>query len=118
VISPAPAEPVLDQKYAATKHGLIADCQIAGDHLTCHGLMTQTPMGSSFPHPAGPMVPGKPPTLLTLERHRSSMDSEDGPRLPVRAASRRLVYHAEPGTSFQAAHPGLSMERLRLLRCQ
>jgi hypothetical protein len=135
---------VFDQKYAATKHGLIAECRIAGDRLTCGGLSTETPMGSSFPHPAGPLasqdlarcsvpatapvtvggqtirawtfpgqitaddrtvlegksakatwrtgpgalvsaaigslVPGKPPMLVTLERHRSSMDSEDGPR--------------------------------------
>ncbi len=135
---------VFDQKYAATKHGLIAECRIAGDHLTCGGLATETPMGSSFPHPAGPIIspdlarcsvpatapvtingqairawtapgqimadgrtvlegksgertwrtvpgplvsasigalaPGKPPMLITLERHRSSMDSEDGPR--------------------------------------
>ncbi len=26
------------------------------------------------------LVPGKPPMLVTLERHPSSMDSEDGPR--------------------------------------
>ena len=135
---------VFDQKYANTKRGLIADCRIAGDALTCDGLSTETPMGSSFPRPAGPLsspdlahcsvtatppltiagqtirawtfpgqitstdqvdlegsagptswrtVPGalvsaapaplapdKPPLLLTLERHPSSMDSEDGPR--------------------------------------
>jgi hypothetical protein len=135
---------VFDQKYEATKHGLIADCRIADDHLTCGGLSTETPMGSSFPHPTGPLVspdlarcsvaatapltvagqtirawtfpgqiaenervvlegnsststwrtvpgalvsaavgslvPGKPPMLVTLEHHRSSMDSEYGVR--------------------------------------
>jgi poly-gamma-glutamate synthesis protein (capsule biosynthesis protein) len=40
---------VFDQKYAATKHGLIAECRIAGDRLTCDGIPTETPSGSSFP---------------------------------------------------------------------
>jgi len=145
---------VFDQKYAASKQGLIADCRIVGNHLTCTGHLTKTSMGSSFPHPAGPLVspdlercsvpattpmtiadqtirawtfpgqigserrivlegkfnraksakdisgkaswrtkpgalvsaavasflPGKPPMLLTLERHLSSMDLEDGLR--------------------------------------
>ena len=145
---------VFDQKYAASKQGLIAECRIVGDHLTCSGLLTRTLMGSSFPQPGEPLVnpylarcsvaattpmtiadqtirawtfpgqiksdsktvlegtsdkttsekagsgidtwrtvpgslvsaaaasfvPGKPPMLLTLERHRSSMDLEDGLR--------------------------------------
>jgi poly-gamma-glutamate synthesis protein (capsule biosynthesis protein) len=44
---------VFDQKYAATKRGLIAECRIAGDSLTCGARATETPMGSSFPRPAG-----------------------------------------------------------------
>jgi len=134
---------VFDQKYEATKRGLIAQCDIAGNWLRCGGLTTETPRGSSFPHlsgrlgdaglaacavPAaaglrsgdlslrawtagrnmatatvvlrgrtgdaewrtvprgllgaelGTLVPGKAAMLFTLERHPSSMDSEDGPR--------------------------------------
>lgn len=40
---------VFDQKYAETKRGLIADCRIARDRLTCGGITTETPMGSSYP---------------------------------------------------------------------
>ena len=40
---------VFDQKYAATKRGLIAECRIVGDRLTCSGIATETPSGSSFP---------------------------------------------------------------------
>jgi hypothetical protein len=40
---------VFDQKYPITKHGLIADCRIDDDRLTCGGLTTQTPPNSSFP---------------------------------------------------------------------
>jgi poly-gamma-glutamate synthesis protein (capsule biosynthesis protein) len=44
---------VFDQKYPETKHGLIADCRISGDRLSCRGLATETPVNSSFPKPAG-----------------------------------------------------------------
>jgi len=48
---------VFDQKYPITKQGLIADCRIAGDSLTCRGMRTETPQGSAFPRlaatPAG-----------------------------------------------------------------
>jgi poly-gamma-glutamate synthesis protein (capsule biosynthesis protein) len=134
---------VFDQKYAQTKHGLIADCRITDGRLACGGIATETPGGSSYPRltgtaneaglaacavPAGRPVlaagwtlrawtpqgevdsgetvvegssaagrwrtrpgalvsaesgtldPGGPPLLLTLERHPSSMDAEDGPR--------------------------------------
>jgi len=134
---------VFDQKYADTKRGLVAECRIEGDRLSCGGLATATPIGSSFPKPAGrfdsptlagcsvpagtpltaegrtirvwtenrqvaegrvvlegkagdgrwrsvpsalvaaqlgPLEPGKPPMLVTLERHTSSMDTEQEPR--------------------------------------
>jgi hypothetical protein len=143
---------VFDQKYPETKRGLIADCRIKGDTLSCAPLATGTPPGSSFPRlsgaagaigpglasctaPAGkglqlsgwrlapwgepnrlvsgPMViegrpvekiagrmaapwkmagrrvlsvgtgrmaPDRPSFLVTIERHPSSIDSEDGPR--------------------------------------
>ncbi len=136
---------VFDQKYPITKHGLIADCQIHGDQLSCSGLATDTPTNSSFPRLAagagstndqlahcpvpaghrlvvsgqtlgpwiagngivsgnlvlqgvsasarwrtpaqallsiesGKLTPDQPPLLLTLERHPSTIDDEDGPR--------------------------------------
>ena len=43
---------VFDQKYPATKEGLIADCQIGDASLSCTALRTRTPSGSSFPKDA------------------------------------------------------------------
>jgi poly-gamma-glutamate synthesis protein (capsule biosynthesis protein) len=40
---------VFDQKYPATKEGLIADCRIRGGSLHCAALRTHTMSGSSFP---------------------------------------------------------------------
>ena len=40
---------VFDQKYPLTKHGLIADCHVDHDQLSCNGLATETPRNSSFP---------------------------------------------------------------------
>jgi len=129
---------LFDQKYPATKQGLIADCHIRAGVLECAGIGTQTPTGSAFPQPgvasfvpscpvrlappanvngyavrarvldgeyvmegrrplearawrspALPLVsaeagklagPAGPDYLLTLERHPSSLDGEDGLR--------------------------------------
>lgn len=40
---------VFDQKYPATKDGLIADCRLRGADFSCTALHTHTPSGSSFP---------------------------------------------------------------------
>jgi hypothetical protein len=40
---------VFDQAYPPTKEGLIADCLIADGRLSCQGIRTQTPRGTSFP---------------------------------------------------------------------
>jgi poly-gamma-glutamate synthesis protein (capsule biosynthesis protein) len=45
---------VFDQKYPATKEGLIADCRIHAGSLRCAGLRTHTMGGSSFPGEALP----------------------------------------------------------------
>jgi poly-gamma-glutamate synthesis protein (capsule biosynthesis protein) len=140
---------VFDQKYAETKRGLIADCRVAGDRLSCSGIATETPPRSSYPRlgavdsaslagcsvaaalpissdgwtlrawtpqrkvEAGRTVmqgtsaatrwrtrPGalvaaefgaldidRPPLLVTLERHPSSMDAEVGLRPYVYAVT-------------------------------
>jgi Bacterial capsule synthesis protein PGA_cap len=44
---------VFDQKYPATKKGLIADCTISHGVLSCSALRTQAPEASSFPTLAG-----------------------------------------------------------------
>jgi len=40
---------LFDQKYPATKRGLIADCRIRGGVLHCGAIATTTPAGSSLP---------------------------------------------------------------------
>jgi len=40
---------VFDQKYPATKRGLIADCRVRDNVLRCGGVPTLTPAGSAFP---------------------------------------------------------------------
>lgn len=44
---------VFDQKYPATKTGLIAECRIDHGCFYCSGIRTRTPKLSSFPAPAG-----------------------------------------------------------------
>jgi poly-gamma-glutamate synthesis protein (capsule biosynthesis protein) len=48
---------VFDQKYLETKRGLLADCRIAGDRLSCGAIATVTPQGSSYPRSAGKIEP-------------------------------------------------------------
>ena len=43
---------VFDQKYPATKEGLIADCRIRGERVVCGALRTHTASASSFPESA------------------------------------------------------------------
>ena len=43
---------VFDQKYPATKEGLIADCRIRGERVLCAALRTHTASASSFPEAA------------------------------------------------------------------
>ncbi|MGC9972869.1 MAG: CapA family protein [Bryobacteraceae bacterium] len=40
---------LFDQKYPATKRGLIADCRVRDNVLRCGGVPTLTPAGSAFP---------------------------------------------------------------------
>jgi len=40
---------VFDQKYPSTREGLMADCRIRGDAVSCSGLLTRTPEGTTLP---------------------------------------------------------------------
>jgi len=40
---------VFDQKYPATKKGLMASCSVENENLICRGVRTQIPMNSGFP---------------------------------------------------------------------
>jgi poly-gamma-glutamate synthesis protein (capsule biosynthesis protein) len=52
---------VFDQKYVATKEGLIADCRIRQNALRCSNLRTHTPIASSFPELANGYAPADNP---------------------------------------------------------
>jgi len=45
---------MFDQKYPATKEGLVADCRLNENGLRCAALRTRTAAGSSFPQAAAP----------------------------------------------------------------
>ena len=55
---------LFDQKYPATKRGLIADCRIRGGVLQCGGITTWTPTGSALPQPGA--VEPLPSCAVTL----------------------------------------------------
>ena len=40
---------VFDQKYPSTREGLLADCRIRHETVTCSGLLTKTPEGTTLP---------------------------------------------------------------------
>jgi poly-gamma-glutamate synthesis protein (capsule biosynthesis protein) len=44
---------LFDQRYPATKEGLLADCRIFGDTARCSALTTHTPASSTYPAVAG-----------------------------------------------------------------
>jgi len=44
---------LFDQKYPASKEGLVADCRIVDGKFRCGGIATRTPPGTSFPRNLG-----------------------------------------------------------------
>jgi poly-gamma-glutamate synthesis protein (capsule biosynthesis protein) len=44
---------LFDQKYAETKDGMIADCSVHADHLTCGALSTHTDETTAYPRLVG-----------------------------------------------------------------
>ncbi len=52
---------VFDQKYPATKQGLIAECRLGDAGLSCRPLPTRTGADTSFPEPTAPA--GEPAAL-------------------------------------------------------
>jgi poly-gamma-glutamate synthesis protein (capsule biosynthesis protein) len=57
---------VFDQKYPETKQGLIAECKVSGDQLSCSGVGTSTPANSSFPKVASDQK--KPSTNCSVSK--------------------------------------------------
>lgn len=82
---------VFDQKYPATKQGLIADCRIRHGVLSCDGISTSTPPGSAVPQfssasasvrtdnlKACPVNLRPPVTVNGFSLHGRTMDGGDG----------------------------------------
>jgi poly-gamma-glutamate synthesis protein (capsule biosynthesis protein) len=40
---------VFDQKYPSTREGMLADCRIRGESVSCRPLLTRTPEGTTLP---------------------------------------------------------------------
>jgi len=102
---------LFDQKYPATKRGLIADCRIQGGVLHCGAIGTTTPAGSSFPEPDGavPTPPcdvslRPPPTLSGFTLRASNGYVMEGARAGARTWHSRalplLSAEAGPGYLF------------------
>jgi poly-gamma-glutamate synthesis protein (capsule biosynthesis protein) len=64
---------LFDQKYLATKEGLIADCRINRGVLHCQGLTTHTAKNSFFPEPVEVQQYGLQPIRLGESIHVSGL---------------------------------------------
>ena len=71
---------LFDQKYPETKEGLIADCRIGSEAVTCTGVATRTEPGSFRPS----LAPGVPPAVVALEGCRAPLHP------PLQAGGTRL----------------------------
>ncbi len=60
---------LFDQKYEATKRGLIADCRVEGDEVACHAVETEVTAGSFHPRRATTIDP----TLRDIESCRAPL---------------------------------------------
>jgi poly-gamma-glutamate synthesis protein (capsule biosynthesis protein) len=92
---------VFDQKYPQTKQGLIADCRIRGNVLSCGGMATSTPPGSAMPRLSPDSVHvvsddfrachvelGPPVTVNGFALHGRTMDEGEGKSTYVIEGSR------------------------------
>jgi hypothetical protein len=112
---------VFDQKYPATKEGLIADCRITSGRLLCDTISTHIPPGSAFPRLVSEgrgtereaakqhqrhSREGGNPDLLPASRHRGSADRalESSRPSAIPAASPTLFMHEG---SLNACSPSL-----------
>ena len=95
---------LFDQRYPATKEGLIADCVLRGGALRCGGIATLTPAGSAFPHLApADSAAGLPACPVTLQ-----------PRPVVNGVALRVV-EAPNGYSIEGTPAGARPWRSQML---
>lgn len=81
---------VFDQKYPATKRGLIADCTALGEQLSCSSVATTTLSNSSFPEIAKPNSK-KETEIANCRVLRSSPVSIDGFEIRPRLSEHQYI---------------------------
>ncbi len=96
---------VFDQKYPSTREGLLADCRIRGDAVSCSGLPTRTPEGTTLP--VIDKVDGDTEKALT-EKALSGCAFNLSPSLVVNGITLRPA-----NSSAQGNQPGFSLEAVR-----
>lgn len=110
---------LFDQKYPATKQGLIADCTIRDGVLRCGGIPTLTPAGSSFPALAPALGSGSAAALNACPVNLTPALSVNGYAVHARAIAGQSGYVLEgvqPGARAwrSAVLPLVSAEAGRL----
>lgn len=117
---------LFDQKYPETKEGLIADCRIRGETVSCTGVATRTEVGSFRPAP----ISGVPAAVPALEGCRAPlhqplrigdtllrpMASTDGASLVLEGVRRgRVVFRGRPIRALSAESLPSGKEGVRSL---
>lgn len=91
---------VFDQKYPSTREGLLADCRIRHETVSCSGLLTKTPAGTTLP-----VINGAD---AEAEKVLSGCVLRLSPSLSVNG----IMLRPEK-TSVNSNPPGLSLEAVR-----
>ena len=106
---------LFDQKYPATRTGMLASCAVGRSRLSCHALLTAPPAGSFFPASAGAdasadasLANCQPPlhTTATLgDAHLFEADGKNGERSIVGKRGATVLWKTRPTTllSLEAA---------------
>ncbi len=112
---------LFDQKYPETKEGLIADCRIEGETVSCTGIATRTEPGSFRPA----LVAGVPAAVAALEGCRAPIHqplqigdtlirpaaSTDGASLVLEGIrKRRIAFRSRPIRALSAELFPLGLE--------
>jgi hypothetical protein len=124
---------VFDQKYPATKRGLIAACTVEAGVLTCGASVTQTPVNSSFPAASGEPdaagaalaqcpVPARQRLTAagqTLRPRITGRDAVSGAvvleGVPVQGASGRVLWRSPPRHLLSVESGRLAPDRPAML---
>jgi poly-gamma-glutamate capsule biosynthesis protein CapA/YwtB (metallophosphatase superfamily) len=71
---------VFDQTYPPTKEGMIADCRLTGERLSCQEIRTHTARGTSFPTLGGTHEKANSSLAACAPKTKRTLDVEGPPR--------------------------------------